>query len=958
MLKFRFILVLFLAWATALHAADIQSVGVPYIQNYTKAQYQSGNQNWSVTRDERGIMYFGNTRGLLAFDGRYWQLHRMPNRSIARAVAADGRGKVYAGGFGELGYWAYDIKGRYAFTSLSPLIPGKYGRNDEIWKIYVLKDRVLFQSFARIYQYKGGKISVIDPPRPNLFLLHCRDRLFMGTFGKGLFELKGNRFEFIAGSEGLTSGVLTILPFRAGAFLIGTAKQGLFLYDRAGIRPFGNQANDFLKTYQLNNGALVLGKYFAFGTILNGIVIVDADGNLIQKINKASGLQNNTVLSLYTDANQNLWAGLDNGIDRVDINSPLYFYFDKSGKFGTVYASIIHRDKIYLGTNQGLFYSDWSTAPRRFQTFDFKLVPGTQGQVWDLALLDGQLLCGHNDGTFRIVDGRWIEKLSTASGGYTIRRLNGSPNLAIQGTYTGLAIYRRLSSGRWAYSHKVDGFGELSHYVVQDQKNNFWVSHAYKGLFKLQLSDDLKKVIGRRAYSTSAGLPGDYHINCFRFNDRIVFTSDSGMYTYDDVDDRFVNYRVLNRKLGSYRVSSKIIEASPSKYWFFNGGRIALVTVNTAGGLRIDSTSFGILEGRMVDDYQNISRVSNSLSLVSTDDGFVIYNSATGRGSGGKVPEVNIRRVENTTSRTLLIAEDSVNNITLPAKSSIRISYALPFYSQTPVRYQYFLDNYSEGWSEWTTQAQKEFTNLSPGTYRFQVRALVASGTISPATTLTFAIGNPWYTSFWAILVYLLIAAAVVYLVHRYNRYRMVVHQRDIEQKMLMEQEEHRRKEAEANEQRIIRIRNEQLQTELENKGRELTNLAMNIVYKNELLQRLREEIHQIKDDGGRKLSEDRLKKIQKVIDDGMSDEHDWNLFENSFNETHESFFKKLKHDHPELVPNDVKLCAYLRMNMSSKEIASLLNITLRSVEIRRYRLRKKLDIPQSKNLVEFLMEL
>src|SRR5690606_26550314 len=87
-------------------AADIRSIGVPYIQNYPKSVYQSGNQNWSVSMDENHIMYFGNSEGLLAFDGRYWQLYQMPNRIIVRAVAADGKGKVYAGGFGEFGYWA------------------------------------------------------------------------------------------------------------------------------------------------------------------------------------------------------------------------------------------------------------------------------------------------------------------------------------------------------------------------------------------------------------------------------------------------------------------------------------------------------------------------------------------------------------------------------------------------------------------------------------------------------------------------------------------------------------------------------------------------------------------------------------------------------------------------------------------------------------------------------------
>ncbi len=132
----------------------------------------------------------------------------------------------------------------------------------------------------------------------------------------------------------------------------------------------------------------------------------------------------------------------------------------------------------------------------------------------------------------------------------------------------------------------------------------------------------------------------------------------------------------------------------------------------------------------------------------------------------------------------------------------------------------------------------------------------------------------------------------------------------------------------------------------------------MSLVYKNELLQKLSQEISKLKDGQGKLISEEQQRKIQHVITEGMNDERDWILFENSFNDAHESFFKKLKAEHPDLVPNDLKLCAFLHMNMSSKEMASLLNISLRGVEIRRYRLRKKLNVPHDKNLTEFLMGL
>ena len=186
----------------------------------------------------------------------------------------------------------------------------------------------------------------------------------------------------------------------------------------------------------------------------------------------------------------------------------------------------------------------------------------------------------------------------------------------------------------------------------------------------------------------------------------------------------------------------------------------------------------------------------------------------------------------------------------------------------------------------------------------------------------------------------------------------MLKDQLAIAAKLQEEKEIFLKKEAEATEKQIIKLQTEKLQAELAGKSRELANSAMSLVYKNELLQKISQEMAKLKDGNGKPLAEEQLRKIQKVIDEGMNDDRDWNLFESSFNEAHESFFKKLKANHPDLVPNDLKLCAYLHMNMSSKELASLLNISLRGVEIRRYRLRKKLDVPHDKNLVEFLMEL
>jgi ligand-binding sensor domain-containing protein/DNA-binding CsgD family transcriptional regulator/uncharacterized protein YoxC len=944
------------------HAADIKSIGVPYVQNYTKAQYQSGNQNWSVTRDEHGVMYFGNAEGLLSFDGKYWQLNRMPNGLIVRAVAADNMGKVYAGGFGEFGYWQNNKKGFLTYNSLINLIPKKYQPvKEEIWKIYVDKDKVIFQAFSSIYIYSNGKITVIKSPKPLLFLFKTGSRYFAEQINTGLFELKNNKLVYIQGSNVLGSRVLSVLPFQKGKYLIGTAKNGLFLYDGETIKPWQNQANDFLKNYQLNNGVFIYDKYFAFGTILNGIVIIDTTGNVVQHLNKSSGLQNNTVLSLYVDTEQNLWAGLDNGIDRIEVNSPLYFYFDKTGRFGTVYSSIIFNNKIYLGTNQGLFYSDWLPGGNNqlLQAFDFKLIPGSQGQVWELSLQDGRLLCSHNDGTFQ-VNGSTITKITSLSGGWTIKKFNTSQ--LIQGTYNGLIIYSKDAQGNWKFDHKIDGFSEPSRSVEQDKKGQIWVSHAYKGIYKVTLSADMKRAVSQKYYDKASGLPDSYNVGVFNLDNNIVFSSDSGFYVYDDITDRFYKYQQLNKKLHTFSSSNKVIAAIGGKYWFINHGRVALANLSIPGKLTIDSNRFSILNGQMVQNYENINLINNLIYLISIDDGFVILNDKDALSKTIiNLPDVLIRKVENVTDKTTLLSNtnNDDNEVAIPYnQNNIRIAYSLPYYKQAKIKYQYYLDGYSKQWSDWTFQTQKEFTNLNQGTYHFKVRAKINDENITKETTFTFVILPPWYAGKIALTIYVLLLAFAFYIIRVYYLSKLKRHHQEIQEKLQREKEEFLNREAIANQQHIVTIKNEQLQADLASKSRELANSAMNIVYKNELLQKISDEINNFKDSAGKKLSEDQLKKIHKVIDEGMSDDRDWNVFENSFNEAHENFFKKLKHGHPDLVPNDLKLCAYLRMNMSSKEMASLLNISLRGVEIRRYRLRKKLNLEHDKNLVEFLIEL
>jgi len=942
----------------AVNAQEIPRIGSPLVQQYPKAEYKAGNQNWAVAAGKDGIMYVANADGLLVFDGQYWDLHYLPNKSTVRSVAVDSTGRIYTGGLAEFGYWEDTGSGHMRYHSISRLLDPEDAIRDEIWKIAIDGNRVLFQSFSTLYIYEDNRLQTVKGNgQPFLFLHQVRGRIFIELIPDGIHELQGNALVPVRNKDILQrANVLTMLPFGGGKeILIGTSKSGLFRMDSDGIiHKWENAADGLLRAAQLNNGLKVLDRYYAFGTILQGLVIIDERGNIVQHVHKGNGLQNNTVLGIHADLQQNIWVGLDNGIDRIEINAPIYYYADNSGSIGTVYTARIFGNFIYLGTNQGLFYSRW-LSEEGYQPFSFSLVEGSQGQVWDLSIVNGELLCGHNDGTFRVLGDR-LERLSSVTGGWALKPLVNRPNTLLQGTYTGLAVFGKTAKG-WQFENRVTGYSDPTQFIEPVSETEVWAS-GYKGLRLLSLDSALHNLKQVHAYDSASGLPESTFVNVFELGGSPVFATDSGFYRYDEITDRFYRYDQLNEQLGSFAFANKIIRADAHRYWFINRARMSLVYFGPKGVVQVDSTQFAVLNGRMMNYYESVNRIENDVYLIGLDDGFAIYQATDSTVAAPQLPRPLIRTVRNITDS---FSGRWYNSDTIPEipyrHNNLRISYAAPWYSSIPLRYQFYLKGYSRTWSEWDEAAQKDFTNLGYGAYTFRVRAMAPDGTVSGITDFRFTILPPWYLSWIAIGLYAVGFILVLFAGRNWYRHKIRKHRRIVQENMTRQQQELLRKEAEENEQRLIRFKNEQLEQELASKNRELANSAMNIVYKNELLNNVHDELLELRDNEGRKLSGEQLRKINKIIEDARSDERDWNIFEESFNEAHENFFKKLKADYPELVPNDLKLCAYLRMNMSSKEIASLLNITTRGVEIRRYRLRKKLNLPHSKNLTEFLME-
>jgi hypothetical protein len=233
-------------------------ISKPFIIHYDKSKYNAGNQNWSVSVNESGIVYIGNNEGLLEFDGSNWNLYKMPDQMVTRSVSTSGDSLIYVGSFEEFGFWRKDIYGMLHYNSLTSLVDTALFHNDEIWRIIQCKGKIYFQSFSSIFIYDGKNIHTITPGFTIVLLCKARDRLFIHGVDRGLYELTGDSLRFIPESRMLGQDeIKAVLPYQENNFLIGAAGRGMFIYDGTSLTPWKSDVNEVIKQAEINNGLAV-----------------------------------------------------------------------------------------------------------------------------------------------------------------------------------------------------------------------------------------------------------------------------------------------------------------------------------------------------------------------------------------------------------------------------------------------------------------------------------------------------------------------------------------------------------------------------------------------------------------------------------------------------------------------------------------------------------------------------
>ncbi|MCX6246201.1 MAG: triple tyrosine motif-containing protein [Bacteroidetes bacterium] len=922
------------------------------VTHYSRQDYGAGSQNWSIDTDSQGFIYAANNQGLLTYDGAHWKLFRVPDQTIIRSVSVSADKRVYTGSFEDFGYWEEDPAREMKYHSLRPLLGNFAFHNDEIWKIVQCKGKVYFQSFSALFVYDHHTVKSIPIPATIIFLLKANDRMFVQSVDGRLFELAGDTLKLLD-TKGVLQGteVKAFLPYKDGSFLIGTSSKGVFRYDGVSITPWNVPANDALKKFQINNG-IISGDRIIFGTIVKGIFVLDGDGNICFHLFNENALQNNTVLSLCVDNRGGIWAGLDKGIDNISFNNSLDSYKEAGDQLGAVYTAAFSGNTLYVGTNRGIYTYRKEERDSRFRYSGF--LNQSQGQVWELKMIDGTLFCGHTNGTY-VITGQDFRKISEVSGGYALKKYTrDGEEFLLQSTYSTLVVYKKINR-QWQYLREVKGFIEPSRFLEIDHLNNIWIGHAVKGLYRLRLSDQSDSVTSKVYYGKNDGFPSDFNIHVFKIEDRIVFTTGKLIYTYDDLNNRIIPFAELNKQLNGFENATNIIRTGENRYCLIRNNDIAEFMIKDSKATQLIRFYLPLFGLNMVEGYENVVSIDKERNLICLDDGFALFSGTSFSTRGPGKESLLFREVNSLNTQGISMPVKIVNNrFTLEhAWNSIFITFTYTGHGISSRRFQYKLEPFDPEWSQWTEKADVSYTRLPKGNYTFRVRTISSTGVVTDPIVLYFNVRPAFFASTLAYIIYALILLAGILFSQYMFRKRFMLKQEKIrleaEAKLLLEKQQA--------EQQVVRLQYENLQSVITHKNIQLADSTMAIIRKNELLIEIKEELEKQKKQLRNQYPENYDKKILSLINKNITDDNDWKVFEDLFDQAHADFFKRLKAAYPDLTQSDLKLCAYLRLNLSSKEIAPLLNISYRGVETRRYRLRRRLLLENDANLVGFILQ-
>lgn len=826
-----------------------QPIGKIFSQYYTTKDYNAGAQNWEITQAKNGIIYIANQAGLLRYDGESWDLFKLSKTSTIRALDITNDGKILVGGIDELGFFAPDKKGKLQYHSLVGLIDTAFRDFGDIWTVKIVGNSWFYQSDKYIFQFRDQKCKIFKNPGEYFYLNYVIDnQLYSLVLGKGLFKFESDSFIKVPSGEYFANKkILTILPYQE-KLLIGTRTDGLYIYDPGNsknsivsisqLSEKARELNKFFIRNQIYSGLVIDDKRFVIGTISGGALVLNNNFEPIDAINKESCGQISTIYQMLYDRDGNLWLATDNGIQKIELATPFRYWDADAGITGNITAFAEFEKSCYIATTMGVFFLEKEQIDGSYGINKF-IPTNLTDQAWSLVLLNQKSVESdkkdykYNNrilGKYHIRDRALIS--ATSNGLYSIHSKKGTliseyekiyylypsildSSLIYLGLRDGLA---RISyhDGNWYDDGKLPYIGQQIYGLAQDMRGNLWVSWGTGSLTQIPAKflvrkdyPDLKSIPNELIhFDSNSGLPRLEQVGIYNLKNELKFYSDSGDYVFNYTTNRFEKDPSVGKDYIDSTWANEVFLDAKNSFW------INAVDKNRSEGKYFaDSITYKRINDLII---STIFRASDKRIWIGTPVGVFCFDEKYHKDYQRDYPAVikrvqlndsviyygyNVKPSDNDDAEWNDLDFSNIVHFkpNIPYRlNSISFTYAATSYEAgSKKEYSYYLQGYDKGWSNWTTDTKKAYTNLPEGKYVFRVKARNFYKIESSEAVFEFRILTPWFRSWWAYLIYFVLITGTIYLILRIYTYRLQKEKERLEnivlartQEILMQNEE------------------------------------------------------------------------------------------------------------------------------------------------------------------------
>jgi DNA-binding NarL/FixJ family response regulator len=932
-----------------------QSVrGIYPIQNFSPSDYKAGIQNIDFAQNRDMSMFVANNLCVLAFNGKEWKRYNFKNGKKNRSLAFDEQAdRLYLGAQGEFGYFEQD----WQYVSLLEKVPEAYRDFDEVWDVFLLGETVYFCTFRAIFAYDGEQVAVLSHPDELERCFLVNGKLFAQTQAGALLEANDKGLVPAYGF-GQLQGVMTgMVPYEQGYLLFYNAGQVEYRTPIGTSTPFPALANALKGTY-VNHVLQLSDRRLAIATQAGGLFLFDPQAKTVEQITVDAGLATNACLRSFQDYQGNLWVGMQNGIALIHINSPMRLLGKGIGLQGSGYEGYEREEGAYFTTSSGIYFLPKGGLKATF-------LKGTEGPAYGMSAIAGKLYAGHHRGLFLLEKGQ-ARQVAKVDGVWEVKPLRNNPAYAIAGTYFGLYLFKMDATQRLEPLHPVEGFNLSSRFFEEDRQGNIWVSQYYKGLYRLSMSPDLKSV-ETKAISVDSLSLSEEQIALVRVEEQFLLVTSIGLYELDPETGSIKPARQFTDDLDGQPVYLVAQDKSNNVHVLSDNG-VGFYDKVSTDNYRFQPSSLYQLRYHLNNDLLHASVNIEEGILFSANEGFVHYSPKAENQSLMEQPVVTKQVFSVSKNEELYAllpftaAPGSPSEVEVGADTKI-LKFnieAFQFSSLNDTKFRYLLKGFDEGYGPWTNTTTKEYTNLKAGDYEFVAQVRGYLGKTVTSQPIKIKVKPPFYRSSAAMFLYFVLGGLALFAILRLQkkRYLRKAAVAEEERQDELRQKQQKLSQVEEEKQQVLnQMKAESVRRELQHVNKLLAASTMNLVVKNEFIESIKTELQQLKQTGRWAQAKQSLEKIVKEIDTNLKLQEDWEQFEYHFDKVHGDFLTRLQHDFPDLSPNEQKLCTLLRLNLNTKEIANILSVSQRGVEVARYRLRKKLGLAKGQNLSKFVLE-